>query len=81
MKRLAIVAGLVAALAAPATVSAAHPSENRAEPGFGGGPHCHVNLMSGASVYPSHRAHEATGGGAASQSHVFVAIAFENCPG
>jgi len=71
MKRLAIVAALLAALAAPATVSA-HPSENRAEPGFGGGPHCHTNLKSGTTSYPSHRAHVATGGGVASDSEIFT---------
>jgi hypothetical protein len=38
-----------------------HPSENRAEPAFFGGPHCHINQHSGNFAFPSHRAHVATG--------------------
>lgn len=58
MRRLAIVATLIGVLALPASVSA-HPSENRAEQGFGGGPHCHFVLAAGAGsrAYPSHTAH------------------------
>jgi hypothetical protein len=45
--------------AAPA---AAHPSEQRNEIAFGGGPHCHV-VAAGQSnpAYPSHTAHLAAG--------------------
>jgi hypothetical protein len=49
---------LVAAFA-PAALG--HPSENRAEPAFFGGPHCHINQQSGNFAFPSHRAHVATG--------------------
>jgi hypothetical protein len=58
MRRVAIVATLIGVLALPASV-AAHPSENRAEPGFGGGPHCHFVLAAGegSRAYPSHTAH------------------------
>jgi hypothetical protein len=58
MRRLAIVAMLIGMLALPASVSA-HPSENRAEQGFGGGPHCHFVLAAseGSRAYPSHTAH------------------------
>ena len=76
MRRLAIALLLVGALAAPAAVSA-HPSENRNPNGFGGGPHCHINLKSGVNAYPSHTGHVATGGGA---SLVFQAITQEQCP-
>lgn len=43
------------------SVALAHPSENRAERAFFGGPHCHTNLMSGNFAFPSHKAHEMTG--------------------
>jgi len=56
MKRLVIALMLLGALAFPAA-AAAHPSENRNPEGFGGGPHCHINLMSGHFTYPSHTAH------------------------
>jgi hypothetical protein len=58
MRRVAIVATLIGVLALPAAVSA-HPSENRAEQGFGGGPHCHFVLAAGegSRAYPSHTAH------------------------
>lgn len=44
-------------------------SEGRNDNGFGGGPHCHVNLVAGEhqdvfdtiAVYPSHTAHVNTG--------------------
>lgn len=60
MRRLALVIGLIGALALPAGVSA-HPSENRNDQGFGGGPHCHFVLAAGADsrAYPSHTAHVA----------------------
>ncbi len=38
-----------------------HPSENRADQAFFGGPHCHINQHSGNFAFPSHRAHMATG--------------------
>jgi len=40
-----------------------HPSENRNEQGFGGGPHCHMNVHSGNFAFPSHQAHLASGPG------------------
>jgi hypothetical protein len=60
MRKLAIVAALIGVLAVPASVSA-HPSENRADQGFGGGPHCHFVLAAGpgSRAYPSHTAHVA----------------------
>ena len=57
MKRLAIAMALIGVLAFPAAASA-HPSENRAEQGFGGGPHCHF-ILAGTRAYPSHTAHMA----------------------
>jgi hypothetical protein len=57
MRKLAVALALVAALAFPAAVSA-HPSENRNDQGFGGGPHCHLVLVGEAGrAYPSHTAH------------------------
>ena len=58
MRRIALAATLIGILAFPATVSA-HPSEHRADQGFGGGPHCHFVLPAGedARAYPSHTAH------------------------
>lgn len=60
MRRLAIALTLIGVLAFPASASA-HPSENRAEQGFGGGPHCHFVLAAGEGMraYPSHTAHVA----------------------
>jgi hypothetical protein len=60
MRRLATALALMGVLAFPAAVSA-HPSENRAEQGFGGGPHCHFVLAAGegSRAYPSHTAHVA----------------------
>jgi hypothetical protein len=56
----AVAAALTLALA-PAAMG--HPSENRAEQGFGGpgAPHCHINLNSGKFAFPSHKAHVASG--------------------
>jgi len=56
MRRLAFTLALAASLLLPAAASA-HPSENRNPQGFGGGPHCHINLMSGHFTFPSHEAH------------------------
>jgi hypothetical protein len=53
-----LTAVLVLAFTAPAS---GHPSENRAEQAFFGGPHCHINQHSGNFAFPSHRAHIATG--------------------
>jgi hypothetical protein len=76
MRRLVIAlvpALLLAAYAAPAFAepqpSNGVSSEGRNDEGFGGGPHCHVNVVAGEhqdvfdtiAVYPSHRAHVATG--------------------
>jgi hypothetical protein len=59
---------LIGAAAAALTLALApaafgHPSENRAEQGFGGpgAPHCHINLKSGNFAFPSHTAHVASG--------------------
>ena len=58
MRRIAIAAALIGLLGLPAAASA-HPSENRNEQGFGGGPHCHFVLAAGdnSRAYPSHTAH------------------------
>ena len=58
MRRLAVAVVVAGALLLPATVSA-HPSENRNINGFGGGPHCHLNLESANTsfAFPSHMAH------------------------
>ena len=58
MRRLTLVVAVIGALALPAAASA-HPSENRNDNGFGGGPHCHFNLESANTsfAYPSHMAH------------------------
>jgi hypothetical protein len=60
MKKLATLVTLIGALALPTAVSA-HPSENRADQGFGGGPHCHFVLSASedSRAYPSHTAHVA----------------------
>jgi hypothetical protein len=58
-KLIGAIAAVVSLALAPAAFG--HPSENRAEQGFGGGPHCHINLQSGNFAFPSHKAHEATG--------------------
>ena len=69
------IVGLTAVLVMGITSAAygQHPSENRAEQGFGGGPHCHINLQSGNFAFPSHRAHVASG----LQDGVFMAT---TCP-
>jgi len=57
-----LIAGLtVAVVLVFASAAFGHPSENRAEQAFFGGPHCHVNQHSGKFAFPSHRAHIATG--------------------
>ena len=57
-----IVVGLAAAgLLALAPVASGHPSENRNPTSTFGGPHCHINLMSGHLALPSHNAHIQTG--------------------
>jgi hypothetical protein len=67
------IVGLTAVLVLGLTSAASgHPSENRAEQGFGGGPHCHFNVNSENFAFPSHTAHLASGPG-----NVFNAVA---CP-
>jgi len=57
-----LIVGFAAALVlALAPAASGHPSENRAEIAFHGGPHCHINLQSGNFAFPSHKAHEQTG--------------------
>ena len=58
MRKLAMAAMLGAMLALPAA-AAAHPSENRNDNGFGGGPHCHFVTAgpTDSRAYPSHTAH------------------------
>ncbi len=57
------IVGLTAVLAlAFASTAGAHPSENRNERAFHGGPHCHTNQHSGTAAYPSHKAHLSAGG-------------------
>ncbi|HSI81327.1 MAG TPA: hypothetical protein VK919_11835 [Solirubrobacterales bacterium] len=57
-----LIAGLtVAFVLVFASAASGHPSENRAEQAFFGGPHCHINQHSGNFAFPSHRAHIATG--------------------
>jgi hypothetical protein len=60
MRKL-IVGLTVAGVLALAPTASAHPSENRAEKAFFGGPHCHINQHSGKFAFPSHRAHIKTG--------------------
>jgi len=69
-----VVVGLtVAGVLALAPVASGHPSENRADQSTFGGPHCHINLMSGHFAFPSHNAHLMTG----TSDGVFMAAA---CP-
>ena len=71
-----VIVALTAATALALTPAASgHPSENRAEQGFGGegAPHCHINQHSGNFAFPSHKAHIATG----LDGRVFVAT---TCP-
>jgi hypothetical protein len=57
-----LIVGLVAASAlAAAPAASGHPSENRADQSTFGGPHCHINQLSGNFAFPSHQAHIATG--------------------
>ena len=57
-----LIVGLVAASAlVAAPVASGHPSENRADQSTFGGPHCHINQLSGTFAFPSHQAHIATG--------------------
>ena len=59
MRRVMVAVMTVALMGiAPAAV-AQHPSENRNEQGFGGGPHCHVVAASPQQnpAYPSHTGH------------------------
>jgi hypothetical protein len=52
---------IVVGLAAAGLLALAHPSENRNLQSTFGGPHCHINLMSGNFAFPSHLAHLMTG--------------------
>ena len=55
------IVGLTAALVLGLTSGAyGHPSENRNETAFHGGPHCHMNVHSGNFAFPSHMAHLAS---------------------
>jgi hypothetical protein len=57
-----LIVGLVAASAlAAAPAASGHPSENRADQSTFGGPHGHLNQLSGDFAFPSHMAHIATG--------------------
>ena len=56
-----VVGTAVAGLLAFAPVATGHPSENRADQSTFGGPHCHINLLSGNFAFPSHHAHVVTG--------------------
>ena len=56
------IVGLVAVFAlAVAPVASGHPSENRDDQSVFGGPHCHINQLSGTFAFPSHMAHTSTG--------------------
>ena len=58
------IVGLAAALVLGlASAASGHPSENRNEQAFHGGPHCHVNVHSENFAFPSHMAHLASGPG------------------
>jgi hypothetical protein len=61
MRKLIVGLSVVIGLALTPTASG-HPSENRNDRAFHGGPHCHTNQHSGHSAFPSHRAHESAGG-------------------
>ena len=60
MRKLIISLATAAALVA-APAASGHPSENRADQSTFGGPHCHINQLSGNFAFPSHMAHVATG--------------------
>ena len=67
------VIGLTTVLVLGLTSAASgHPSENRNETAFHGGPHCHMNVHSGNFAFPSHMAYLASGPG-----NVFNAV---DCP-
>jgi hypothetical protein len=72
MRKLVVGLVTVSALVA-APVASGHPSENRADQSVFGGPHCHINQLSGNFAFPSHRAHVATG----TPVNIFAATA---CP-
>ena len=59
--RKTVVTVVAAAALALAPAAFGHPSENRSEVAFHGGPHCHINQLSGNFAFPSHQAHVATG--------------------
>jgi hypothetical protein len=59
--RKVIVGLTVSGVLAFAPVASGHPSENRDLQSTFGGPHCHINLMSGNFAFPSHLAHLMTG--------------------
>ena len=55
------ITGLTAVLVlGVASGASGHPSENRNDEAFHGGPHCHVNVHSGNFAFPSHMAHLAS---------------------
>ena len=60
MRKLAVTV-VAAAVLTVAPAASGHPSENRAETAIHGGPHCHINQLSGNFAFPSHQAHIATG--------------------
>ena len=60
----------VVGILAFAPVASGHPSEHRALQSTFGGPHCHINLMSGHFAFPSHNAHVRTG----TSDGVFMAV-------
>ena len=72
MRKFIVGLTAVLALAFASAASAQHPSENRNDRAFHGGPHCHTNQHSEKAAYPSHRAHQRAG------SDVF---AVRECPG
>jgi hypothetical protein len=71
---IALAAGAALIGAAAPALAESQPSQGiastgRNDAGFGGGPHCHVQVVAGRQqdqfdqivVYPSHRGHEASG--------------------
>jgi hypothetical protein len=60
MRKLIVGLSVVIGLALP-PIASGHPSENRNERAFHGGPHCHTNQHSDKAAFPSHRAHERAG--------------------
>lgn len=61
MRKLVVCLTVVFALVFASAASGQHPSENRADQAFFGGPHCHINQQSGKFAFPSHKAHTVTG--------------------